>query len=198
MRLNSSGSSLSNAKLIIGINLAVFLLEQVVAMDRLFGLSWAGLQRGFLWQLITYQFLHWNLLHLLVNLFGLWFAARSLEPLLGGRRFLMLYLGSGVVGGLLQILLVPDSLLIGASGAVCGLIATFAALFPELRITALVFFVLPVRLQAKWLGYAIVVLSTVFLLTGFAPGIGNAAHLGGAIAGYAFVWWTRRTHSVRV
>ncbi|MDX2080076.1 MAG: rhomboid family intramembrane serine protease [Terrimicrobiaceae bacterium] len=198
MRLNSSGSSLSNAKLIIGINLAVFLLEQVVAMDRLFGLSWAGLQRGFLWQLITYQFLHWNLLHLLVNLFGLWFAARSLEPLLGGRRFLMLYLGSGVVGGLLQILLVPDSLLIGASGAVCGLIATFAALFPELRITALVFFVLPVRLQAKWLGYAIVALSTVFLLTGFAPGIGNAAHLGGAIAGYAFVWWTRRTHSVRV
>lgn len=184
------------ARGLIFANAILFLLEQYQpALERQFALSWSGLMQGQVWQLLTYQFLHWNLLHIVVNMLGLWFAARTLEPLLGPKKFLLLYLVSGGIGGLVQVLLVPNSLVIGASGAVCGLIATFSALYPELRITALLFFVIPVRLKAKWLGYGIILLSVLFLVTGWAEGIGNAAHLGGAITGYLFVWFSRSRHS---
>ncbi len=157
-------------------------------VDGVFGLSGRGVAAGMMWQFVTYQFVHGGLLHLVVNMVGLWFAGRVLENLLGPARFVLFYLLCGVVGGILQLVLSPGPVLIGASGAVCGVIAAFSALFPEMPITALLFFVLPVRMRAKWLGRAVVIVSVVLLVTGLGGQIGNGAHLGGALAGYAIVW----------
>ncbi len=185
-------------KSIVLLNVAIFVVQLLLPRslqiwtDATFGLSAQDLSRGMVWQLVTHQFLHGSLLHLVFNMAGLWFAGRALESLMGPKRFLILYLTCGIVGGLFQVLLSPGSLLIGASGAVFGVVCAFSALYPELRITALLFFVIPINLQAKWLGRGLVVISLFFILTNLGGNIGHEAHLGGALAGYAYVWMGRR------
>jgi len=152
-----------------------------------FALTASGLMEGQWWQLITHAFLHGNLLHLLLNMVGLWFAGRIVERILGTKRFLILYFVAAVSGGLAQILLSGDNHpLIGASGAVCGVLLAFTTMFAETEIVALILFVIPIRMRAKYLGWGIVGTSTLFLIIGFEPWIGHAAHLGGCIAGYLF------------
>ena len=185
---------LSVLKCLVAANAVIFLLGSFltpmghIRVDALFGLSARGISHGMLWQFVTHQFLHGSFFHLLVNMLGLWFAGRILENLFGGRRFLLFYLACGVCGGIFQLVLSPGPILIGASGAVCGVIAAFSALYPEMPITALLFFVVPIRMRAKWLGRIIVILSVFLILTRLMGDIGNAAHLGGALAGYATVW----------
>ncbi|MCX6971289.1 MAG: rhomboid family intramembrane serine protease [Verrucomicrobia bacterium] len=189
---------LSVLRLLVAANVVIFLLGSLltpmghIRVDGLFGLSSRGISGGMLWQFLTYQFLHASIFHLLVNMLGLWFAGRILENLLGGWRFLLFYLSCGIAGGILQLVVSPGPILIGASGAVCGVIAAFSALYPEMPITALLFFVVPVRMRAKWLGRIIVILSAFLILTRLMGNVGNAAHLGGALAGYAIVWLGRR------
>lgn len=189
-----SNGRMSMVKILVGVNAAIFLLESLLMpegrywVDRIFGLSPGGVSTGMVWQFVSYQFLHASVFHVAVNMFGLWFAGRVLENLLGPWRFLMFYLICGVSGGVFQLLIDPGPLLIGASGAVCGVIAAFSALYPEMLITALLFFVLPIRMRAKWLGILIVIISVFLIVTGWGGNIGNAAHLGGALAGYAIVW----------
>ena len=185
---------LSVLRILVGLNVLIFLFSLLltpmgqIRFDGIFGLSMRGVSEGMIWQFVTHQFLHGSLLHLLVNMFGLWFAGRVLENLLGGWKFLLFYLTCGIIGGIFQLVIAPGPILIGASGAVCGVVAAFSALYPEMQITALLFFVLPIRMRAKWLGRIIVAVSVLLILTGLMGNVGNAAHLGGALAGYAFVW----------
>ena len=189
---------LSVLRVLVAANVAVFLLESIltpmghIRVDAVFGLSAQGVSHGMLWQFLTHQFLHASFFHLLVNMLGLWFAGRILENLLGGWRFLLFYLACGISGGIFQLVLSPGPILIGASGAVCGVVAAFSALYPEMPITALLFFVLPIRMRAKWLGRLIVAISVFLILTRLMGNVGNAAHLGGALAGYAIVWLGRQ------
>ncbi len=185
---------LSMVKILVVVNVAIFLLESFltpmgrIQVDGFFGLSARGISDGMVWQFVTHQFLHGSLFHVVVNMVGLWFAGRVMENLLGPWKFLAFYLVCGVVGGIFQLVLAPGPVLIGASGAVCGVVAAFSALYPEMLITALLFFVLPIRMRAKWLGWLIVIVSVLLIRTGWGGNIGNAAHLGGALAGYALVW----------
>ena len=176
---------------LFGINLALFLSEEIFrflfgsSLFPLLALSREGLMDGNWWQLLTHAFLHGNLFHLMVNMVALWFTGPLLEELLGGLRYLLLYFGGIVAGGLLQTLASPDSVdLVGASGAVCALLVGFATLLPRLEITALIFFVIPVRMKAATLGWIIVIGSLVFWIFNIEPGIGHLAHLGGAVAGF--------------
>ncbi len=179
-------------KTLIGINVLVFVFTEMlgrrgkILIDGLFGLSGEGLLSGMVWQPVTYQFLHGGFLHLAVNMLGLWFAGNILERLLGVPRFLQLYVVAGVAGGLLQMLYDSNTVLIGASGSVCGLIAAFSTLYPKMPITALLFFVVPVRMKAMWLGIGVVAISALLLVSGLFGNIGNVAHIGGALTG--FVW----------
>jgi membrane associated rhomboid family serine protease len=152
------------------------------------------LARGHVWQLLTFQFLHGDLMHVALNCLMLWMFGRTVEEALGRSRFLQLYLIAGATGGLLQAAcawLVPGHFpprigVVGASAGVFGLIATFAALHWETRITMLVYFIIPINMKAKWLLVIFVVLAVLGMLTPESP-TAHAAHLGGLLFGLAFV-----------
>ena len=196
-RLNSI--QFTATKALIGINVLVFVFKEMldrrgrIIVDDLFGLSGEGLMSGMVWQPVTYQFVHAGLFHLVVNMIGLWFAGNILERILGVRRFVQLFLVAGIAGGLLQMIYDSNTVLVGASGSVCGLIAAFSTLYPRMPITVLLFFVIPVRMQAMWLGISVVILSALLLISGLFGNIGNLAHIGGAVAGFAWVRFSRHT-----
>lgn len=189
---------LTPVKTLIGLNILAFVLTEILPqrqrllVDGILGLSGEGLGDGMLWQFVTYQFLHAGILHLAVNMLGLWFTGNILERVLGVRSFVLLYLLCGVAGGVLQLMINPGATLIGASGAVSGLVAAFSTLYPRMPITALLFFVIPVKMQAMWLGIIVVGLSFFFLVTGLFNEIGNGAHIGGAVAGFCWVKYRQR------
>lgn len=150
----------------------------------LFALSGEALARGWWWTLVTHLFLHANLLHLFVNVAGLWLIGPEVEMMLGRVRFLVLYLLSGVAGGLLQtVFSAPSSELVGASGSVCGLLLSFTTAYPEMPLRALLFFILPVSMRAKTLGRGLIVFSVVCAALRILPQLGHLAHLGGALVG---------------
>jgi membrane associated rhomboid family serine protease len=159
-----------------------------------FALSVEGLKHGFVWQLITFQFMHGGWLHLLLNSFAIYCFGRAIEETLGPKAFLKIYFSSGIIGGLIQIMvamLVPHrygSAVVGASAGGAGLIAAFATLFPERTLTVLLFFVIPIDMKAKVLlliigGFA------VYGITFPRGPIAHAAHLGGMLAGIAYIRW---------
>lgn len=160
----------------------------------MFGLSGNGLAAGMWWTLVTHMFLHANLLHLAVNVLGLWFIGPEVELTLGRKKFALLYFISGIAGGILQTAFShPGAELIGASGAVCGILLAFTTSYPESRLQALLFFVIPVRMRAKTLGWGLIVFSALCAVLNIVPMIGHLAHLGGALAGWALTkWWRRR------
>ena len=153
-------------------------------------LSGQALVEGRWWTLLTHLFLHANLLHLSVNVLGLWFIGPEVENMLGRVKYLLLYLFSGVAGGLLQTAFAsPSAELIGASGAVCGVMLSFTTAYPEMPLRALLFFVLPVSMKAKTLGRGIIVVSLLCAVLRIFPQVGHLAHLGGALTGALLTWW---------
>jgi membrane associated rhomboid family serine protease len=177
--------------ILFGINLTLFVSEELFrvffdcSLFPYLALNSEGLAGGGWWLLVTHAFLHANLLHLVVNMVALWFTGPLLEELLGPLRYLLLYLGGAVFGGILQTLATPGSVdLVGASGSVCALLVGFGTLFPNLKITALIFFVIPVNMKASTLGWLVIIGSLLLWLLGIERQIGHLAHLGGGIAGF--------------
>jgi membrane associated rhomboid family serine protease len=190
-------------KALLIINASIYALTAIMGPQfentvvLLFGLSESGLRSGFIWQPLTHMFLHGNLFHLLVNMIALWFAGRAVEMWLGPWRYLAIFFVGGILGGFLQIYSFPGGFLIGASGGVCAVLLAFTTLEPEMPITALLFFVLPVRARAKFLGYGIILVSLILPLAGLDPHVGHFAHLGGALVGFFYGTWLRRTGRFR-
>ena len=154
-------------------------------------LSLDGLKRGFIWQFITFQFLHGGMTHLVLNSLGLYFLGRPLEGMLGRRDFIKLYLFSGVLGGVLQTLLgfiFPRFAgpMVGASAGICGLIAAFSVLAPDSQIY--LWFVLPIR--GRYFLPIMFGLTLLFLVTSSEDSyVAHAAHLGGMLGGLAYLKW---------
>jgi membrane associated rhomboid family serine protease len=181
-------------KAILLATVAVFVVQSVLdglaggAATGLLGLSVSGLKRGFLWQIFTYLFVHGSVAHVLLNMLALFFMGPETERAIGTRHFVALYLVSGMLGGLGWLLLsdAPWAVCVGASGAVFGVIAAFAALFPNRPITLLVFYVLPVTMKAWVLAAVLAATELMFLLGSVSGGIAYAAHLAGGVAGYVY------------
>jgi membrane associated rhomboid family serine protease len=184
--------------------LAQKLLEGVKGafwVDDWLALSKDGMAHGFVYQLLTFQFLHGSPWHLLFNMIGLYFFGRGVEEMLGSRGMLRLYLASGVVGGLLYVGMafafpkVFFASVVGASAGVFGLIAAFATRAPDQPITMLVFFVLPVTFKAGVLLIIEACITVGGILGEFLPypffhsEIAHAAHLGGMLTGIAWIRW---------
>lgn len=164
----------------------------VFSQNNYFALSVDGLKHGYVWQLLTYQFMHAGLMHILLNGWAIYIFGRAIEEALGSKNFLILFLASGVIGGIFQVLagwVWPDyfgGAVVGASASAFGLVAAFAVLFPERELMLLLFFVLPLRLRAKTLLLFAAVLA-VFGLIFHGDNIANAAHLGGMLTGIIFI-----------
>lgn len=161
-------------------------------------LSVDGLRHGKVWQLFTFQLLHscpWPW-HVLFNCLGLYFFGRPVETIVGERKFLALYLLSGVAGGLLQVLVTAvlprhmDIPVVGASAGVCGMIAIFCSINPMEELTTWIYF-LPITIRAR---YFLLFLGGFSLFGTLVPfgGIAHGAHLGGILVGLAYVRYGRR------
>lgn len=177
--------------------IGIFLLQQIDAVyngGRIIDyleLSNRGVGRGYVWQLVTYQFLHAGLLHIFFNLLVLWHFGRAVEDMIGTRRFLQAFFFAGIVGGLVQLLLgviAPGVFgrggTVGASASIMGLLAVFATIEPYASVG---FWGFPLRARHLVIGYA--VFSLFFILVPSMPGVAHGAHLGGILAGIAFVKW---------
>ena len=155
-------------------------------------LSLDGIERGYFWQLLTYQFMHAGWLHLFFNGWVIYAFGRELESLLGGKKYLTLMLSSGAVGGVFQMLVAlvwPQyfgGAVVGASACAFGLVAAFAMIFPDRELQLLLFFVIPVTLRAKTLLIASIVIAVAGIAFPF-ENVANAAHLGGMAMGWFFV-----------
>jgi len=203
MRRSPFDARRSATVMLVLINTAAFILQMLFEprfpreLYSYLALSLDGLRQGYVWQLLTFQFLHAGWMHLLSNCVAIYFLGRAVEEAIGRWRFVVLYFTSGVIGGLFQALLglvlslAGSSLgqflggpVIGASAGAFGICAAFAMLFPESLL--LLFFILPVR--AKYLLVLEAVLSLLGIVSpGFMPGVAHAAHLGGMLAGIFFV-----------
>ena len=155
----------------------------------LFGLNVEGIRHGWLWQFITYAFLHGSLFHVLMNSLGLFFLGPEIERHLGLRPFLSLMLFCAVLGGVgwFGLTFPYSGICVGASGAIFGLIGAFAGLFPTRQITLLIFFVLPVTMPAWLMASLFGLLQLAYLLNPGPSGIAYAAHLAGGIAGFLYI-----------
>jgi membrane associated rhomboid family serine protease len=191
---------------LIAINLVVFAVECVLcgypprfSPENHFALSVDGIKSFQVWQFLTFQFMHATLLHILFNSWTIFVFGQFLESELGPLRFLSLYFTSGILGGVFQVaggLVLPDhfgTAVVGASAGAMGLMAAFAMLYPEQKLTMLLYF-FPVTIRAKYLVWgfaALSVLCIVFpqsLFTLFlGKNVSNAAHLGGMAMGWFYV-----------
>jgi membrane associated rhomboid family serine protease len=134
------------------------------------------------WTVVTYMFLHAGWGHIFFNMLALYFFGPQVELRLGGRAFLGLYLVSGACGAVLS-LLSPYVSIVGASGAIFGVMLAFARYWP--RATILIWGVLPV--QARVLVIVMTAISLFSIRTGAQGGIAHFAHLGGFVGGYLFL-----------
>jgi membrane associated rhomboid family serine protease len=159
--------------------------------ERWLALTREGLQHGWVWQLFTFQFLHFNWMHIAMNLISFWWLGHFVENVLGKKRFLIALFGSGVIGGILQgalMLLFSKTFggaVVGASAGVSGLLAIFALLERDSEVRFNL--ILPMRAIALlWIWGGISLFFT--LVPTYRGGeIAHAAHLGGMLAGIAWV-----------
>ena len=135
------------------------------------------------WTPITYMFLHAGLWHILFNMIGLYFFGPRLEARIGSRHFLILYLIAGVAGAVLSFFLTPRAMIVGASGAVFGVLLGFARYWPHERIY--IWAVLPVPARMMVVGLTLLSLYSGF--SGAGAGIAHFAHLGGFVGAWGFL-----------
>ena len=163
------------------------------------------------WQPLTHMFMHGGWWHILFNMYTLVMFGMVVERALGTKKFLILYFvtGLGAVAlhtgvewldihrlaastdmsaqaSVIDILRTP---MVGASGAIYGVLVAFAMLYPEARMT-LIF--PPVTLDAKWMVAIFIGIELLTGITGTQVGIAHFAHLGGALFGFLLVWYWRK------
>ncbi len=170
-------------------NVGIFLSDLLLRLhwSTFFGLTPASFWRGWIWQPVTYMFLHGGIFHLLFNMFVLWMFGTTLESTWGSRRFLTFYFVCGIGAGLLNAAVTPSSTVptVGSSGAIYGLLMAFGILFPNQLIY--IWGIFPVRAKYFVIGIGLIELIAV---TGAAQsGIAHFAHLGGMLFGFAYMKW---------
>jgi len=189
---------------ILGICIVVFLVQVIIGgpgsraewiMTHVLGFV-PSLAVGhlWLWQFVTYMFLHASFWHIFLNLFFFWMIGGAVEQGLGTRRFLWLYLLCGIAGAVAQALVAVvspaygDVPTIGASGAIMGVTAAVAVLYPDAVI--LLFFILPIRMRYfPWVLIFFQIMGLSSAARGGGENVAYMAHLAGLGAGYLFMRW---------
>lgn len=136
-------------------------------------------------QIVTHMFNHGNEPHLFFNMLALFFFGPNVESIWGPRKFLFFYLACGMGSLILHILLGGNTIVVGASGAISGVLLAFAYLFPNAKIMLLI---PPIPMKAKYL-VGMLLLADLYLgVTGSRTGIAHFAHLGGALMGAGLIF----------
>ncbi len=183
-------------KLLLIANIGIFLVAVLITPVQHYIYEWFQLDARSVgralqvWRLVTYQFLHDPALiwHIFLNMLGLFFLGPTLEQHWGSRRFLPFYLACGVAGALFYYFLVavrflPAGQMVGASGAILGMLAACAILFPHFVVFIFIF---PVPIRIAAIGFAAVYF--LIVITKGENAGGEAAHLGGMAAGAIYVF----------
>lgn len=149
--------------------------------------------------LLTHLLMHGSLLHLAGNLLYLWVFGNNVEEAMGHFRFLIFYALCGAAAALTYGLLQPysDVPMIGASGAISGVLAAYLMLYPRAQILVIIplgFFFLPAKLSAVWVlsAWFVLQMAEALLTDPGAPGIAWAAHISGFVAGMLLTWRLHR------
>lgn len=140
------------------------------------------------WTPFTYMFVHGGFGHIFFNMLLLFFFGPPIEGRLGSDRFIRFYLMCGLGGALLSLLFAFNASVVGASGAVMGVMVAFAMFWPESPIY--IWGIFPIK--AKWLVAVLVVFDLWPAFTGSRDGIAHFAHLGGVAVAFLFVQWLRK------
>jgi membrane associated rhomboid family serine protease len=185
---------------LIGINVGVYLVQLVMGAGLTASRGWIyehgvlvsravivetgetfGVAEGEWWRLLTAAFLHYGPLHLGMNMLVLWFIGPALEEYLGHWRYALLYLVSGLAGSAGALIWSPDSLTVGASGAIWGIMGA-AALLEWRRIYVF---------GGQAMGLIVLNLAITFLIPGISKGGHIGGLIGGALAALAFLYLRR-------
>ena len=176
----------------VGGYVAQILLEYVLAEHDQKALLWqwlaldgAGIAAGEYWKFLSFSLLHFHPLQMIIDMLLLYFAGREVEPIIGSRHFAIIYGAGTLLGGVASWLALPAFPVVGTSAAVTGVIVAFATILPELEVSGNLFYVLPLRLRAKWLALALLAMCGVLWATLTIPQVGAP----GMLAAGLFAWF---------
>ncbi len=193
-------------------NIAVYMIESILRIDlstlfayHNFSMHEMGLFNPI--QIFTYMFLHGNGGHIFSNMFGLFMFGPMLERFMGSKRFLILYIVSGIGACLLygginlyeiskyavgssEYDIMMTTPMVGASGAIFGMLGAFARLFPN---TEMIIFPLPIPIKAKYLVTLYAIYEVFSGVYNIMPGVAHFAHIGGLIFGVLLInYWNKK------
>ncbi len=178
---------------LLGVNFGVFLAQQILqayqptAVAELLGLSYHGIDQAYAWQFLTAMFLHAGVFSFASGMVVLYFFGRDVESILGQKQFLYLYLAGTIAGELGHLFLMPSTtVLLAATGGIAAVVVAFAVILPELELAQSLFFVLPIKIKAKFLGYGVVVIGLGLTMFDREGVVSYSAWLGGGAAGWLY------------
>ena len=197
-KFTSIGNSQPIVRTLILINVPLFILSLIFPQMFTWFASYNITSPDFrIWQPLTSMFLHGGWIHLAINMFVLWSFGNQLEQILTTKKFLTLYFFGGLISGILWMFL-GFGPAVGASGALCGLVASFVFIAPESKV--LLFFIIPCKIKTCVYGFAGVsllfgILSLINPSYGF--GIAHFGHLGGLIGGYLLTYYWKSKNLIQ-
>jgi len=192
-------------RVLIMSNAVIFILGMLLPQLNRYMIVFGGLvpefflKRFFLWQPFTYMFLHGGFMHIFFNMFALWMFGTELERQWGTRFFMKFYFISGVGAGILSALVQPASTIpiIGASGAIYGILLGFAVMYPN-RVIYLNFLI-PIKVKYFVMIFAALELMASMGGASLQDGVAHFTHLSGMIFAYLYLFWTQyRQKNARV
>ena len=176
-------------KILISINVLLFIFRYI-AIDRydlaqIFGLS-SGDVWPMIWQPVTYMFIHGDFFHVFMNMFVLWMFGSEMESIWGSREFIKYYFITGIGSGIIWLLLNISnsySVLIGASGAIYGILLAYGLMFPNRKV--LIYFLFPIKVK-----YFVILLGAVAFISSIGDSgsnISHLTHLSGMLIGFIYL-----------
>ena len=176
-------------KILISINVLLFIFRYI-AIDRydlaqIFGLS-SGDVWPMIWQPVTYMFIHGDFFHVFMNMFVLWMFGSEMESIWGRREFIKYYFITGIGSGIIWLLLNISnsySVLIGASGAIYGILLAYGLMFPNRKV--LIYFLFPIKVK-----YFVILLGAVAFISSIGDSgsnISHLTHLSGMLIGFIYL-----------
>lgn len=185
-------------RLLLILNVVIFIFDVVTRkwgfLDFLAFSPYKAIRKLYLWQFVTYMFKHAGIFHILINMLFLWMFGSDVERRIGRKSFLIIYILCGIFGAGLFSLSNFSSIkndypirLVGASGAVSGIIVAFAMIFPDRKIVFLLAFVFPIVLPAKYFVLGLFIIEILSELGRAGGNVAHITHLGGMVFAYLYM-----------